>query len=92
MTKKELIDTIAEKLSMTKKSVARVVDEVVTQIQDALANGEKCVLVGFGKFEVVDRAAREGINPSNPSEKIHIPAKKVPVFRAGKELKDSVSG
>ena len=92
MTKTELIDAIAEKLSMTKKSVTQVVDEVFTQIQDALANGEKCGFVGFGKFEVVERAAREGINPSNPSEKLHIPAKKVPVFRAGKELKDSVRG
>ena len=90
MTKAELIDAITAKLAMRKKDVAPVVDEVFAQIQGALAGGDKCTFVGFGVFEVRERAAREGRNPQDPSKKVLIPAKKVPVFRPGKDLKDSV--
>ena len=90
MTKTELIDAVASKLTMKKKDVAPVVDEVFAQIQGALAGGDRCSFVGFGTFKVVERAAREGHNPQNPSETIHIPARKVPVFRPGKEFRDSV--
>ncbi len=90
MTKSELIDRITEKLAMRKKDVAPVVDEVFNSIEDALAGGDKCTFVGFGVFEVRERAAREGRNPQDPSQVVHIPAKKVPVFRPGKELKDAV--
>ena len=75
---------------MRKKDVAPVVDEVFAQIQAALAKGDKCTFVGFGVFEVRERAAREGRNPQDPSKVVLIPAKKVPVFRPGKDLKDSV--
>ena len=90
MTKAELIDAITAKLSMRKKDVAPVVDEVFAQIQGALAKGDKCTFVGFGVFEVRERAAREGRNPQDPTKVVVIPAKKVPVFRPGKDLKDSV--
>ena len=90
MTKTELVDAVASKLAMKKKDVAPVVDEVFAQIQGALVNGDKCAFVGFGTFKVVERAARDGHNPQNPSETIHIPARKVPVFRPGKEFRDSV--
>lgn len=90
MTKAELIDAVTEKLEMRKKDVAPVVEEVFTSIEDALARGEKCTFVGFGVFEVRERAAREGRNPQDPTQVVHIPAKKVPVFRPGKELKDKV--
>ena len=90
MTKAELIDAITAKLAMRKKDVAPVVDEVFAEIQGALAKGDKCTFVGFGVFEVRERAAREGRNPQDPSKVVLIPAKKVPVFRPGKDLKDSV--
>ncbi len=90
MTKAELIDAITAKLEMRKKDVAPVVDEVFSQIQEALSKGDKCTFVGFGVFEVRERAAREGRNPQDPSKVVLIPAKKVPVFRPGKDLKDSV--
>jgi DNA-binding protein HU-beta len=90
MTKADLIDGIAEKLDMKKKDVTPVVEEVFDAIQDTLAKGEKCTFVGFGVFEVKDRAAREGRNPQDPTKIVKIPAKKVPVFRPGKELKEKV--
>ncbi|NLL37937.1 MAG: HU family DNA-binding protein [Fretibacterium sp.] len=90
MTKAELIDGIAEKLVLKKKDVAPVVEEVFASIEGALARGEKCTFVGFGVFEVKDRAAREGRNPQDPTKVVKIPAKKVPVFRPGKDLKEKV--
>ena len=90
MTKAELIDSIVTKLQARKKDVAPVVDEVFAEIQGALAKGDKCTFVGFGVFEVRERAAREGRNPQDPSKVVVIPAKKVPVFRPGKDLKDAV--
>jgi DNA-binding protein HU-beta len=90
MTKAELIDAITAKLAMRKKDVAPVVDEVFAEIQGALSKGDKCTFVGFGVFEVRERAAREGRNPQDPTKVVVIPAKKVPVFRPGKDLKDAV--
>ncbi len=90
MTKAELLEAIAEKLDIRKKEVAPVVDAVFSEIQNALAKGDKCTFVGFGVFEVRERAAREGRNPQDPSQVVLIPAKKVPVFRPGKELKERV--
>ncbi|MBQ7576957.1 MAG: HU family DNA-binding protein [Synergistaceae bacterium] len=90
MTKAELIDAITTKLNMRKKDVAPVVDEVFKEIEGALAKGDRCTFVGFGVFEVKERAAREGRNPQDPTKVVHIPAKKVPLFRPGKDLKDKV--
>ena len=90
MTKAELIDAITAKLEMRKKDVGPVVDEVFAEIQAAPSKGDKCTFVGFGVFEVRERAAREGRNPQDPTKKVLIPAKNVPVFRPGKDLKDAV--
>ena len=92
MTRTDMVDAIATKLSMKKKDVAPVVDEVFSQIQTALVSGDRCIIAGFGVFKVAERAAREGHNPQNPSEKVQIQARKVVVFRPGKELRDSVKG
>jgi len=90
MTKADLINEIAEKLKVQKKTITSIVGEVFSSIEKALVKGEKCTFVGFGVFEVKDRAAREGRNPQNPSQVVKIPAKKVPVFRPGKDLKKKV--
>ena len=90
MTKVDLIHGIAEKLKLQKKSVASIVGEVFSSIEKALSKGEKCTFVGFGVFEVKDRAAREGRNPQNPTQVVKIPAKKVPAFRPGKDLREKV--
>jgi DNA-binding protein HU-beta len=90
LTKAEFIESIAEKLKETKKNVAPIVEEVFESIAVALSKGEKCTFVGFGVFEIRDRAAREGRNPQDPTKIVKIPAKKVPVFRPGKGLKEAV--
>jgi DNA-binding protein HU-beta len=92
MTKAELVEIISEKLKEPKKTVTPIVEEVFDSIEGALAKGEKCTFVGFGVFEVKDRAAREGRNPQDPSKIVKIPAKKVPAFRPGKRLKEKVLG
>jgi DNA-binding protein HU-beta len=90
MTKADLIAGIADKLKESKKTVTSVVEEFFSSIERALVKGEKCTFVGFGVFEVKDRAAREGRNPQDPTQVVKIPAKKVPVFRPGKDLKEKV--
>ena len=89
MTKTELIDKVAAKTCLTKKDSGKAVDAVVAAISGALSKGDKVTLVGFGSFEVRKREARKGRNPQN-GKQINIPARKVPVFRAGKALKDAV--
>ncbi len=90
MTKVELVNAVAENANVTKKVAADAVSAVFAAIEGALATGDKVQLVGFGSFEVRERAARMGRNPQDPSKTIEIPAKKVPVFRPGKGLKDKV--
>lgn len=89
MTKTDLIDKVAAKTKLTKKDSGKAVDAVVASISGALAKGDKVTLVGFGSFEVRKREARKGRNPQN-GKPINIPARKVPVFRAGKALKEAV--
>ena len=90
MTKAELVSAIAEKTEFTKKDSEIALAAVLESITDALKNGEKIALVGFGTFEVRDRAARKGINPQTKTN-IQIPATKVPAFKAGKALKEAVA-
>lgn len=90
MTKTELISAVAEKANLTKKDADKAVSAVIEAVTDALANGDKVQLVGFGTFEVRERAAKEGINPAT-KQKMNIPAKKVPAFKAGKALKDVIA-
>lgn len=89
MNKGELISAVAEKAGVTKKVAEAVIDAVFGTIEETLANGDKVQLVGFGSFEVRDRAARTGRNPQS-GEPITIAASKAPVFKAGKALKDAV--
>ena len=88
--KAELIDSVASKTGLTKKDATAAVDAVFNTIQSTLANGEKVQLIGFGNFEVRERAARKGKNPLT-GEVLDIPACKVPAFRAGKALKDALN-
>lgn len=90
MTKTELAAKVAEKAGISKKAAAEAVDAVLATITEALDAGEKVSLVGFGTFEVRTRAARQGINPRT-KENISIPASKLPVFKAGKSLKDVIA-
>ena len=90
MTKAELINAVAQKTELSKKDSEKAVVAVLDAISETLAAGEKVALVGFGTFEVKERAAREGINPRT-KEKIEIAATKVPAFKAGRALKDAVS-
>ena len=89
MNKTELINAVADKTELPKKDAEAAITAVVEAISEALAQGEKVQLVGFGSFEVKTRAARVGRNPKT-GEDIPIPATKVPAFKAGKALKDAV--
>ena len=90
MNKNELINAVAERANINKKDAEIAVSATFEAITDALCEGEKIQLVGFGSFEVKKREARVGRNPKT-KETIEIPATKVPVFKAGKLLKDSVA-
>ncbi len=90
MNKAELIAKIAEESKLTKKAAEAALDAFVVSVEGALKKGEKVQLVGFGTFEVRQRAARKGRNPQT-KEEIKIPASKAPVFKAGKALKDLVN-
>ncbi|MDR0197702.1 MAG: HU family DNA-binding protein [Oscillospiraceae bacterium] len=90
MTKAELIAMVAEKAGTTKKDADAALTAIVASITEALAKGEKVQLVGFGTFEVRERAAREGVNPQT-QKKIKIPATKVPRFKPGRALKEAIA-
>ncbi len=91
MNKGELVDQIAEKANVTKKEADAILSAAVESIMEAVAEGDKVTLVGFGTFERRDRQAREGRNPQT-GQTISIPASKVPAFSAGKGFKDAVAG
>ena len=89
MTKVELIAAVAADAGLTKKDAEKAVNSAVNAITEALKNGEKVSLVGFGTFEVRERPARKCRIPQTKQE-ITIPASKLPAFKAGKALKDAV--
>lgn len=89
MNKAELVTEVAERASMTKKDAERAVNAVVESIESALTKGERVSLVGFGTFEVRERAARVGRNPRTGAT-LEISSSRVPAFKAGKALKESV--
>ncbi|WP_425452721.1 HU family DNA-binding protein [Ammoniphilus oxalaticus] len=91
MNKTELIAYVAETAELTKKDASRAVDAVFGAIEETLKTGDKVQLIGFGNFEVRERAARKGRNPQT-GEEIEIAASKVPAFKPGKSLKDAVHG
>ena len=90
MNKTELIESIAAKAGLTKSDAKKAFEASLESVKEALVKGDKVQLIGFGTFEVRERAARDGRNPST-KEIIHIPASKSPVFKAGKALKDAVN-
>lgn len=90
MNKADLVSSVAGRAGMTKKDAERAVNAVFESIEEALATGDKVALVGFGTFEVRDRAARTGRNPQT-GEEIRIQAARVPVFKPGQPLKDRVA-
>ena len=90
MNKTQLIDVVATKTGLKKKDAEAAVNAVNEAIAEALAAGDKVQLIGFGTYEVKERAAREGRNPKT-GETITIAASKAPVFSAGKALKDAVN-
>jgi DNA-binding protein HU-beta len=90
MNKSDLVDAIAESASLSKADAGRALDAFVDTVTSALKSGQSVSLVGFGTFQVRDRAARTGRNPRT-GETIQIAASKNPAFKAGKALKDAVN-
>ena len=90
MNKTELVAAIAEKAELSKKDAEKALKAFTETVAEQLKNGDKIQLVGFGTFEVAERAARTGKNPQT-GEAIKIPASKAPKFKAGKALKDTVN-
>ena len=89
VSKQDVVDAVAEATGSSKADANRAVDAVIDCIKGSLASGKSVGLIGFGTFEVRERAAREGRNPQTGAT-IKIAAKKVPAFKAGKGLRDAV--
>jgi integration host factor beta subunit len=90
MTKADLVDEIAERTGLTKKDVAETVDEFLNAVARALETGKHIEIRGFGTFKVKDRKARIARNPRT-GDAVQVPARRVPVFKVSKELKDKVA-
>ncbi len=93
VTKADLVDTVVTKVGgrLTKREATETVDAVIEAITNALTDGSKVQITGFGSFDVRARKARVGRNPADPSKTIDIPAQNAPVFKAGKRLKEAVN-
>ena len=89
MTKAELVEKVADRIHLTKKQTEAIVNILLTCITEALSDGDKVELRGFGSFRIRQRNPREGRNPKT-GDTVQIPAKKVPFFKAGKELREMV--
>ena len=90
MTKQEFVAEVARRSQLTARDAGKAVDAFLDTITDTLKGGGDVAFTGFGKFSTAQRAARTGVNPRNPSEKVNIPAARVPKFSAGSGLKSSV--
>ena len=90
MSKGDLVAHVAKATGATKKAAGDALEAVLSAVSKELSKGGTVTLTGFGTFKVSHRAARTGVNPQNPSQKIKIPATKVPTFKAGKNLKEAV--
>ena len=90
MTKQEFVAEVARKSQLSNRDAGKAVDAVLETITDTLKGGGDVAFTGFGKFSTQHRAARMGVNPRNPGEKVHIPAARVPKFSAGSSLKSAV--
>ena len=91
MNKAELVAKIAEKSELTKKEAEAALNAFMESVEEALVEGDKVALIGFGTFETRERAARIGRNPRNPEETIEIPASVSAAFKAGKKLKEALN-
>ena len=91
MNKTELIAAVANEAEITKKDAEKAVKAVFSVISDSLTKGDKVQIIGFGTFEVRQRKAREGRNPRT-GQTVKVPAKYVPYFRAGKEIREQLNG
>ncbi|MHC0067665.1 HU family DNA-binding protein [Nostoc sp. UIC 10890] len=90
MNKGELVDAVAAKANVTKKQADEIISAFLSVVTEAVANGEKVTLIGFGSFERRERSEREGRNPKT-NEPMTIPATQVPAFSAGKQFKEKVA-
>ncbi|HSR49794.1 MAG TPA: integration host factor subunit beta [Acidobacteriota bacterium] len=90
MTKAELVDSVAKNSELSKKDAEIIVQTVLDSIVDSLKSGDKVELRGFGSFRLRERASRQGRNPKT-GEKVFVPAKKVPYFKPGKDLKELIN-
>jgi DNA-binding protein HU-beta len=90
VTKQEFVDRVATKSGLSKRDATKAVDAFLDSVTEALKRGDSVAFTGFGKFSVAQRAARQGVNPRNPSEKVQIPAATVPRFSAGSGLKQAL--
>jgi DNA-binding protein HU-beta len=90
VTKQEFVDQVAQKSGLSRRDAAKAVDAFIDSVTDTLKSGDSVSFTGFGKFSTSQRAARMGVNPRRPGEKVHIPAARVPKFSAGSTLKTAV--
>jgi DNA-binding protein HU-beta len=91
VTKQDFVDAVSSRTGMSRRDAGTAVDAVLDTITDALRSGDTVAFTGFGKFHTTRRAAREGVNPRNPSQKVYIAAATVPKFSAGSQLKKAVN-
>jgi DNA-binding protein HU-beta len=92
VTKQEFVAEVARRSQLTARDAGKAVDAFLEAIVDTLKDGGEVAFTGFGKFSTQQRAARMGVNPRNPGQKVHIPAARVPKFSAGSGLKSAVKG
>jgi DNA-binding protein HU-beta len=92
VTKQEFVAEVANRSQLSNRDAAKAVDAFLETVTDTLKGGGEVAFTGFGKFSSQHRAARTGVNPRNPTEKVHIPAAQVPKFSAGSALKAAVKG
>ena len=92
MTKQDFVSEVARRSGLTNKDAGKAVDSFLEAVTDTLKRGGDVTFTGFGKFSTAHRAARMGVNPRNPTEKVHIAAATVPKFSAGSQLKAAVKG
>jgi len=91
VTKQEFVDAVAGKTGLSKNAAGEAVEAFLSTVESALKGGDSITFTGFGKFHTTHRAARMGVNPRNPSEKVQIRAATVPKFSAGSQLKKAVN-
>ena len=92
VTKQEFVSEVARRAQLSNRDAGKAVDAFIDAVTDTLKGRGEVTFTGFGKFSTSERKARMGVNPRNPSEKVHIPAATVPKFTAGSQLKASVKG